>query len=211
LKAIGSFPKGSHDLRETALSFLGLKYPRERAEELKIVDDVYSFEKSTIRRVQNLPPVIDFDWLFLAATPVEAIQMIPTLGYYDAHRLKIVGGPSWANKLMIKEQKNLGTLYFVGDYASDLNQEVLNQFQQINSKPAGLIEIFGLDAMKLGEQILRIAQDASGRDDLDLKLKNQGKLIGLTSSWELGDGVWLKKINQMSITRGEVVKLFNEP
>lgn len=39
---------------------------------------------------------------------MEAIQIIPTLGYYDANRVKIVGsGPSWSTRTMIKEQKNI--------------------------------------------------------------------------------------------------------
>jgi len=67
--SVASFPKNVHDYRDTAKLFLGLKYPRERSEEFKILDDVYSHEKSSIRRVQTLPPVQDFDWLFLASFP----------------------------------------------------------------------------------------------------------------------------------------------
>lgn len=206
--SVASFPKNTHDYRDAAQLFLGLKYPRERSEELKIVDDVYSLEKSSIRRVQTLPPVLDFDWVFLATYPHEATQLIPTLGYYDANRIKVIGGPSWVSKSMVKEQKNLGTLYFVGDDPKDLNKEMLTKFQEIYGKPAGLIEIIALDAMKLGAETLIASGEVSSRDDFDAKIKAHGKLKGLTTEWEYKDGIWLKRMNAMTITRGEIVKLF---
>ena len=206
--SVASFQKNTHDYRDAAQLFLGLKYPRERSEELKIVDDVYSLEKSSIRRVQTLPPVLDFDWVFLATYPHEATQLIPTLGYYDANRIKVIGGPSWVSKSMVKEQKNLGTLYFVGDDPKDLNQEMLTKFQEIYGKPAGLIEIIALDAMKLGAETLIASGEVSSRDDFDAKIKAHGKLKGLTTEWEYKDGIWLKRMNAMTITRGEIVKLF---
>ncbi len=206
--SIASFPKNTHDYRDASQLFLGLRYPRERSEEVRIVDDVYSLEKSSIRRVQNLPPVIDFDWVFLATYPHEATQLISTLGYYDANRIKVIGGPSWVSKSMVKEQKNLGTLYFVGDDPKDINQEMLNKFQEIYGKTASLIEIIALDAMKLGAEALNIAGSASNRDDFDSSLKSKGQIRGLTTDWSLKDGVWLKKMNPMTITHGEIVKLF---
>ena len=208
--SVASFPKNTHDYRDTAQLFLGLKYPRERSEEIRIVEDVYAYEKSSIRRVQTLPPVLDFDWVFLATYPHEATQLIPTLGYYDANRIKVIGGPSWASKSMVKEQKNLGTLYFVGDDPKDINQEMLNKFQEIYGKPAGLIEILSLDAMKIGAEALRTTGEVSSRDEFDSKLKTHGKLSGLTTDWEFKEGVWLKKMNAMAITRGEIVKMFGE-
>lgn len=206
--SIASFPKNTHDYRDSAQLFLGLKYPRERSEELKILDDVYSQEKTSIRRVQTLPPVVDFDWVFLATYPHEASQLIPTLGYYDANRIKVIGGPSWVSKSMVKEQKNLGTLYFVGDDPKDINQEMLTKFQEIYGKPASLIEIIALDAMKIGADTLNISGEVSSRDDYDSKIKKQAQLKGLTTAWDFKDGVWIKRMNAMTITRGEIVKLF---
>jgi outer membrane PBP1 activator LpoA protein len=207
ITAISSFPKNTHDYRDSAQLFLGLKHQRERSEELDLLDDVYSLEKTSIRRVQTLPPVIDFDWVFLATYPHEAIGLIPTLAYYDANRIKVVGGPSWVSQSLVKEQKNLGTLYFVGDDPKDINQEMLNKFQEIYGKPAGLIEILALDAMKIGSSALNASGEVSRRDDFDSKVKEK-PLKGLTTSWTFKDGVWLKSMNSMVITRGEIVKIF---
>jgi outer membrane PBP1 activator LpoA protein len=205
--SLATFPKNTHDYRDSSQLFLGLKHQRERSEELNILEDVYALEKSSIRRVQTLPPVIDFDWVFLATYPHEAIGLIPTLGYYDANRIKFVGGPSWVSKSMVKEQKNLGTLYFIGEDPKDLNQEMLGKFQEIYGKPAGLIEILALDAMKLGSDALASSGEVTSRDDFDTRVKSK-PLRGLTTTWSFKDGVWLKDMNPMTITHGEIVKLF---
>jgi outer membrane PBP1 activator LpoA protein len=209
ITSIATFPKNTHDYRDTAQLFLGLKYPRERSEELAIVDDVYALEKSSIRRVQTLPPMLDFDWVFLATYPHEAIGLIPTLGYYDANRIKVVGGPSWVSKSLVKEQKNMGTLYFIGEDPKDINQEMLNKFQEIYGKPAGLIEILALDAMKIGAETLIASGEVTSRDEFDAKIKGS-VLKGLTTTWAFKDGVWLKDMKSMTITRGEIVKMFGE-
>jgi ABC-type branched-subunit amino acid transport system substrate-binding protein len=210
MTSVASFPKNTHDYRDTAQLFLGLKYPRERSEELKILDDVYSMEKTSIRRVQTLPPVLDFDWVFLATFPHEASQLISTLGYYDANRIKVIGGPSWVSKSMVKEQKNLGTLYFIGDDPKDFDRQLINKFQEMYGRQAGLIEILAFDAVKLGAEALLASGNVNSRDDFDAKLKAKGSLKGLSTFWQLRDGVWLKRMNAMSITHGEIVKLFGE-
>jgi len=209
ITALATFQKNTHDYRDTAQLFLGLKHQRERSEELNILDDVYALEKSSIRRVQTLPPMLDFDWLFLATYPHEAIGLIPTLGYYDANRIKVVGGPSWVSHSLVKEQKNLGTLYFIGEDPKDINQVMLSKFQEIYGRPAGLIEILSLDAMKLGVDALNSAKEAEGRDQFDAAIKDK-TLNGLTTSWSFKDGVWMKKMNSMTITRGEIVKTFGQ-
>lgn len=205
---VAGFPRNAHDYRDTAQLFLGLKYPREREEELKILEDVYAEERSSIRRVQVLPPVLDFDWVFVASYPHEAVQLISTLAYYDANRIKVIGGPSWATRSMVKEQKNLGTLYFVGDDPKDLNQEILVKFQEIYGKPASLIEILALEGMKLGSEMLTLVGDVSSREEFDNKIRSQGSLPGLASSWKTHDGIWLKQMSSLTITGGEIVKLF---
>jgi outer membrane PBP1 activator LpoA protein len=209
ITSIATFPKNTHDYRDTAQLFLGLKHPRERAEEFNILEDVYALEKTSIRRLQTLPPVIDFDWVFLATYPHEAIGLIPTLGYYDANRIKVVGGPSWVSNSMVKEQKNLGTLYFVGNDPKDINKEMLKKFQEIYGKPAGLIEILALDAMRIGSDALAASMQVTNRDDFDAKVKEK-PLKGLTTTWTFKEGIWLKDMESMTISRGEIVKLISE-
>ncbi|MFA5582798.1 MAG: penicillin-binding protein activator [Bacteriovoracaceae bacterium] len=209
ISSIASFPKSTHDYRDAVKLFLGLEYPRERSEELELLQDVYSAERSSIRRVQTLPPVIDFDWVFLASYPHQATQLIPTLSYFDAKNLKIVGGPSWVYNTMVKEQRKLGTLYFVGDDPEEANQSMLDNYKELYGRTPSITEVLALDAMILGHDIIKSSLNSSDRDSLDNNLKKQGKLTGLSTYWTFSDGIWIKKMNSMIITRGQVRRLFN--
>jgi hypothetical protein len=61
--------------------------------------------------------------------------------------------------------------------------------------------------MKIGAEALRVTGEVTGRDEFALKLKSQGTVQGLTTVWELKEDVWLKKMNAMMISRGEISKL----
>jgi len=94
LTGVASYPKGTMDYRETIQHLLGLRFPREREEEAGLYRNAYELERSSIRRIQTLPPALDADWVFVASFPHEALSLVPTFGYYDAQQLPIFGG--WA-------------------------------------------------------------------------------------------------------------------
>ena len=97
-----SYDPTKKDLRNSVKDLLGLGYKRERIEELEILERVYATEKSVIRRVQKLRPIIDFDWVFIPSTPLQAAQIVPSFSYYDAPDQLLIGPSSWRSKV-IKE------------------------------------------------------------------------------------------------------------
>ena len=95
-----SFDSSKKDLREPIKDLLGLRYDRERQEELEILNEVYSLEKSVIRRVQKLKPLIDFDWVFIPSAPYNAAQIIPSFSYFDATEQILIGPSSWRSAVV---------------------------------------------------------------------------------------------------------------
>ncbi len=61
--------------------------------------------------------------------------------------------------------------------------------------------------MKLGADALAASGEVRGRDEFDARVKEKA-LSGLTTTWSFKDGVWLKNMNAMTITQGDIVKLF---
>tara|TARA_B100000925_G_C22001572_1_gene471557 strand:- start:352 stop:2343 length:1992 start_codon:yes stop_codon:yes gene_type:complete len=97
-----SFDPSKKDLRDPIKDLLGLKYNRERKEELEILNQVYSLEKSVIRRVQKLKPLVDFDWVFIPSAPYSAAQIIPSFSYFDATNEVLVGPSSWRSSVVME-------------------------------------------------------------------------------------------------------------
>jgi ABC-type branched-subunit amino acid transport system substrate-binding protein len=208
IKAIHAFDRSNIDFREPVSKILGVRFKRERKEELVIWNEIYKLEKkrSSIRRIQTLKPITDFDWVFVPAYPKDAIQIIPTFSYFDAKKLKFIGGPSWLSKSLIREQRKLGSLFMVGIDPEGFNESFSLNYRERNKKSPRLIETISFEAMNLS---LKVIEDSKfeKREELETRLLNFEKLQGVTGSWSLKDGIWLKNMDFMQINRGKASKV----
>lgn len=203
--AITSYPKRSTDFRGPVKKMLGLDAPRLRQEEFDLFSEAYAHEKTTVRRIQVLRPQIHFNWVFLVASPKEAMQIIPSFAYFDAFGVNFFGGPSWGLASFQKQSSKLGRLYFTSD-------EGLEESALANSKglpKAGkIIEERSYDALYLIADL--IAQnDIRERADLDSALRSQGKFQGVAGEWNLSDGLWIKKMWPLQLRNGKLAEMYS--
>ncbi len=208
VKNLQTYKKGEHDFRVPVKRLLGLGYPRQRSEELDILKDIYSLEKRTsINRIQFLRPQVDFDWVFLPVSPKDAVQIVPSFRYYDAFRLKIIGTPGWRSRIMFKQSKKLGALYFLG---ADLNSnavELEEAFKQQYNKRLGLIELNSLLAIRIAHEVLSSDQLGDNRMTFDLYLKAKDEFRFMEGSWRNSSGIWIKNMNLLSLRWGKSRKI----
>jgi outer membrane PBP1 activator LpoA protein len=208
LNALASFDKDLKDYREPVGKLLGLHFKEERREEFALWEEIYSkMKKGQIRRIQTLTPVIDFDWVYLPAYPNESLQIIPSFSYYDAKNIKFIGGPSWLSPSLIKEQKNLGRLYFMGDDPKDFSDKVKTYYERrYKGKQPGLLEALGMESFNIAKMLLSDEKLAT-REDLENKLLKQKSMQGLTGSWNLEEGIWIKKMSLIRIINNDIRKI----
>jgi len=207
IKAIHSFDRSNIDFREPVSKLLSVNFKRERKEELDLWNNIYQLEKkkSSIRRIQTLKPIIDFDWVFVPAYPKDALQIIPTFSYYDAKRVKFIGGPSWLSKSLMREQRNLGELYLVGINPKEFNQSFSTNYKQRNKKVPRLIETLSYEAMNLSLKIIENS-NFEKREELEKRLLALNNIQGVTGKWYLKEGIWIKEMDFMQLTGGTVKK-----
>ncbi|WP_034721271.1 ABC transporter substrate-binding protein [Bacteriovorax sp. DB6_IX] len=204
---IYSYDRSSTDHRDTVKRLLGLKFTRERQEELEILKELHELEGATsIRRIQTLKPEIDFDWTFIPSFPSEALQLIPSFGYFDAFDIPLIGDPSWRSQIISKESFKLGRLYFVDSDVPKHESDFSNSYEARYGNKPRLIEILGYEAFEVANNILRNGQYES-RAALEGSLRSLANLRGLTGSWRLDDNVWIKSMNTMSLYRGKTSKM----
>jgi outer membrane PBP1 activator LpoA protein len=205
---VQSFDKEKTDHRETVQRLLGLKYTRERQEELEILKELHKLEGATsIRRIQTLKPEIDFDWVFIPASPSEALQLIPSFSYYDAFNIPLIGSPQWRSRTVSRESYKLGRLYFVDSNVPHPESTFIADYERSHGKKPRLIEVMGYEAFKLASEVLGVGESFKSRAELEDLLKNRISLNGLTGVWTLEDNSWIKKMNMMSLYRGRAAKL----
>src|SRR5690606_1430279 len=129
---------------------LNLKYPRMRKEEYEIMNKIYSSEKkSAVRRLQVLKPIQDFDWIFIPASPRDALQIIPSFTYFDAFKVNIFGGPNWRIKSLADNSYKFGNLFFVGDDLEVAGDDFARKYENRYQSSPRILEIRGHDAFKI--------------------------------------------------------------
>ncbi|MDP7321710.1 MAG: ABC transporter substrate-binding protein [Bacteriovoracaceae bacterium] len=207
LTNVQSYKRGIKDYRSSVKSLLGLRYPRERREEFIIWDEIKNINKSNVRIVNVLPPVIDFDWVFSPSLPTEAIQILPTFNFYDAQNLKFIGGPSWINKKLQREKRNLdGEVFVIGNDTADVNQNFMKQYKQYNGVYPNLVDTLSYEGMLLVQSVLS-GQNFDKRNELGKRVLNIQKLQGMTSSWKLEDGLWIKDMDLLRVRSNSFTKV----
>lgn len=208
LAGIVSYDKKQMDFREPVKNLLGLKYKRERKEELELLTEIHSLEKNkSARRIQTLKPQVDFDWIFIPALPREALQIVPSFSYYDAFRLNIIGGPSWRSKTIFDESYKLGSLFFVGDKVGAAADQFSKKFIGRYGQKPRIVEMRSNDALGIALSVLDNAVFQS-RDELDINIRSREVLAGVTGEWKMHDGVWLKDMAFLKLYKGKVNNAF---
>ena len=209
VEVTGFYPydENDSDFRPVVKRALGLGHKNERLEELEVWKNIYALEnkKTTIRRIQTLRPVIDFDWVFVPSYPNQAINIINSFNYFDANGVLFVGGPSWMSRRLVNEQKNLGKLMFTGDSLNDFDQDFINRFVKVHGSKPGLVETLGYEGANIAVQLIGSSEFAR-REELEKQVLNKGSIDGVTGSWNFTSGVWIKKLDILKMSRRKVEK-----
>ena len=197
-----SFDPNQTDYRDPVKNILGIKFNREREEELAVVNDIASLEsKKSIKRLQNLQPQIDFDWVFVPALPREVVQLLPNFNYFDAFNLNYVGVPSWRSELMVNEGYRYGNVYFMDETVSAIETPFTQKFLVKFKKHPNFVETIAYDSLKILSQLIEGGENFETRQDLDIALSKKGILQSETGLWKLQDDVWLKDMSTYKIKR----------
>ncbi|MFA6236998.1 MAG: ABC transporter substrate-binding protein [Bacteriovorax sp.] len=196
-----SYDRNATDFKEPVKNLLGIKFTREREEESALVNDIANLEKNkSIKRLQNLQPQVDFDWVFVPALPREVVQILPNFNYFDAFNLSYVGVPSWRSELMTNEGYRYGNVYFMDEPLT--NESAFTQkFTVKFSRQPKLVETISYDALKIASAIIEENNSISTRQDLDLALAKRSSIQGESGLWKLDEDIWIKNLATFKIKR----------
>lgn len=205
-----SFDTNQTDYRDPIKNILGIKFNREREEELSIVNDIANLEsKKSIKRLQNLQPQVDFDWVFVPALPRETVQLLPNFNYFDAFNLSYVGVPSWRSELMVNEGYRYGNVFFMDESMGTTETPFTQKFFAKFKKQPNFVETIAYDSLKILSEVVEGDSSYETRQDLDVALSKKGTLQSETGAWKLQDDIWIKDMATFKIKREGIEPVMN--
>lgn len=201
ITAIESFEEGRNDYRDDAKKVLGLTYPSDRIEEYNIWEQIYALKDTGfVRRVQTLPPVIDFQYVFIPTSTSEAVKLLPAFQYLDAQNLKFVGPPMWLSKKMINQGLPVGEIYFTGSNPNLIDEDLNRALIQNEKSRAGIVERLVYDALLLTGQLISQAP-VNDRAIFESKVSSMSELATTHDRWVLKERLWIKEMSLIKLSR----------
>jgi ABC-type branched-subunit amino acid transport system substrate-binding protein len=205
------YDPNSTDFRAPVDKILSLAYPQKRVEEQRELAKKrkeLNITRKTTRTAQyfNLPPIVDFDAVFIADEAKIAGQIIPTFTYRDAKNLKYLGITSWnSSQLIQRAQDQVNEAIFPVAFNTIQNNSDTKAFYDLytstyNATP-GELDALAFDAASL--IIKGLKNSPSTRDEFKMILESTSDVQGATGEFSIQDHHCARKLSLIQVLNGK--------
>ena len=214
--AVQSYSNKETDFRLPIQRLVGTYYGearddeyRVRARELQNSDKKRSVRQSNLENV--LPPIADFDALFVPDSAKALGQISAMLAYNDVKGVKLLGTNIWNTPGLAKRLGNAGSnVIFVDSYLSaGESQErarFINEYKALFNEEPSLIEIQAYDSALILRQL--VAGGAGSREELTSKLTKLQNFPGVLGALNMSPEREIERpVVTLTISNGEVAPL----
>ena len=206
------------DFRGHVQRMVGNYYVEDRSEEYRIRYRQY-LEKNPRRSARQsqatpeeiLPPIVDFDALFIPDSARAAGQIAPMLAYNDVDNVRLLGTNLWNNASFVSRgQKFVENAIIVdGLYTGDrsfASSDFVKAYKDVFGEEPGMIEAQAYDTGLLLRQL--IAGGATTRTELQEKLTSVKGFPGAFGALDMSPTRELKRpISVLTVKEGKLVLL----
>lgn len=203
------------DFRGHVQRLVGTYYFEDRADEYKLHARAWA-EKNPRRSARQsaptveelLPPVVDFDALFIPDSAKAIGQIAPMLAYNNVSGVRLLGTNIWNSPALVSRgQKFVENSIFVDSYlatdASFLASEFYTGFKSTFEEEPGLTEVQAYDSALILRQL--IANGASTRGSLRERLAGLQNFSGAIGQLSVNsDREILRPLSALTINSGRI-------
>jgi ABC-type branched-subunit amino acid transport system substrate-binding protein len=198
------------DFREPVDKTLGLFYTETRSKEIQELAEKrkeLNITRKTMKTQQyfNLPPIVDFEAVFIADEARTAGQIIPTFAYRDAKGLRYLGISSWNSPQLLQRAGDLveGAAFPVAFNTLNPPEETkqfYELFQRTHSTYPGELEAVAFDAATL---VLETLKEGPGtRSDFTARLETRKNVPGGTGTLNVIDHRCSRNLDLYKVKKG---------
>lgn len=201
------------DFRAPVDRILSLDHPEKRSDELKELAKKrkdLNITRKTTRTAQyfNLPPIVDFDAVFIADEAKTAGQIIPTFTYRDAKNLKYIGISSWNSSQLIQRAQDqaedaIFPVAFNTINASSNTKSFYDLYTSNYNATPGELDAIAFDAASLLIETMKNAP--STRDELRTMIETESSVQGATGEFSIHDRRCSRNLAMVEVQKGKFV------
>lgn len=216
ITAVQTYSTKETDFRDVAARLVGTFFVEARSEEFKIrlkeINEANATKAKAARqntRESVLPPILDFDAIFIPDSLKAFGQLAATLAYSEVKNVKLLGTNLWNTEGLQKRAGNFANnLLFVDSYSSAdprfQSSSFVKQYKKEFNIEPGIFEIQGYDSALMLRQL--VSQGASNRASLAQSLGDLKNLPGLLGPLSIGDDrEILRPVVALTLDAGQVV------
>lgn len=211
VKAFELYDPEIRDFREPVDKTLGLFYTETRREELAELAkkrEELKITRKTMKTIQyfSLPPIVDFDAVFIADEAKTVGQIIPTFAYRDAKNLAYLGISSWNSTQLVSRAGDQaeGASFPVGFNTINPPEETKRFFELYSNTydaSPGELDAIAFDAAAL--VIKTLSSEPDNRAEFIEKLENVGSTVGATGIVKMKEHRCTRNLPIYMVKRGQ--------
>ncbi len=204
-------PKAT-DFRSAVDKVLSLTNPEKRSDEMKALEEKRR-EMNITRKTRltaqyyNLPPIVDFDAVFIADDAKTAGQIIPTFTYRDAKKLNFIGISTWNSSQLVQRAQDQaeGAIFPVAFNTIKMSPETKSFFDlyttNYNSAP-GELDALAFDAASLTIKAMR--GGPSSREEMRMMIETIGQVQGATGEFTVKEHRCARILPLAHVQKGKI-------
>lgn len=175
------YPPEEKDFQEYVQHLVGLANPKHRAAELaKLAEYKKEVKEKTGREPKaELPPIVDFDAIFLPDSPGTVAQIAASLAYYDVNNVALLGTTEWNSDQLYKRGGRYveGALFPGGLSSTTKNENQKNFIRQFGAAYGGAPDLLATQAYE-AMHILTGALKGTSSSDRNEIVKEMSRMDG---------------------------------
>jgi ABC-type branched-subunit amino acid transport system substrate-binding protein len=211
-----TYDPGETDFRKSIDRLAGLFYADSRRRE--IVELARSRERDQIKKRNrktekyfSLPPLVDFDAVFIPDEPKAASLALPTFAYRDIDGVKILGISAWNSAEFIQRAEKSGEgavfmdAYFPMAAAAPV-RDFSQKFRGTFGVEASSIEAVAFDAASVLARIVASEASSSSVDRMKVaaRIRQIRDIAGVTGNISVREGSWKRELRALTIRNAEI-------
>ncbi len=214
---IESYNPGDTDFRQVVDKLSGLYYTEARQRELEKMARERTRDKirKRTRRTEqyySLPPIVDYDAVFIPEEPKVASQIIPTFAYRDVDHIRFLGTSAWNSPdLSARAQNYAENALFVDAFIPEAKdpstQKFIQDFQTLYGEAPTSMEALAYDAARVLESVLPPGRSGLKRGDVRDLLAGVKNFPGVTGRITAQNGLFSRDLKILTIKAGKIEEI----